>query len=233
MAAVAIAAVLVVAARFEANPIAGAAIIGACILCLTFRQRRDALVQRQARGLTTSRKQKAFLILSSMSLAVAIIGVSDLAFLTGYYGFMRIINLHLWSHWTPYRDPGYMAIGAAIGLIVALRVASILRRKVSSCERSQEGHSNESVKLWPVGLVALVGTLLVAEKLYERYSYCRWMADSHARPEAWGHDLNEAALHAWLNRWYERAAIRPWLPIHPDSVPRIFDKSRASEATGK
>jgi hypothetical protein len=44
--------------------------------------------------------------------AMAIIVVSDLAFLAGYYGFLGLAyETVVMSHWTPYDDPGYMATG--------------------------------------------------------------------------------------------------------------------------
>ena len=35
-------------------------------------------------------------------------------------------------------------------------------------------------------------------------------------------DWKKAARHAWLSRWYGRAAIRPWLPVHPDRLPEAL-----------
>lgn len=45
------------------------------------------------------------------------------------------------------------------------------------------------------------------------------MADYHAGPQALADGPEKAALHAWLKGWYERAAVRPWLPTHPVRVP--------------
>lgn len=57
----------------------------------------------------------------------------------------------------------------------------------------------------------------------ERYTFCRMMADYHAGPEARADGPKKAALHGWLRRWYKQAAIRPWLPIHPDRLPRNLE----------
>lgn len=74
-------------------------------------------------------------------------------------------------------------------------------------------------RLWPVALAALVAGAMAADEMRERYSFCRMMAAYHASPKAQVDVPNKAALHAWLSRWYEQAATRPWLPIHPERVP--------------
>jgi hypothetical protein len=53
----------------------------------------------------------------------------------------------------------------------------------------------------------------------ERYTFYRMTADYHAGPEARSDGPKEVALHAWLSRWYEWAAVRPWLPIHSARFP--------------
>jgi hypothetical protein len=142
---------------------------------------------------------------------------SDFAFLIGYYGYLRFAYYtDVRSHWTPYRDPGYMATGVFIGVALALCVASSLRRTFGGVEsRSLRRWLN----LWPVGLVILIGAAWGAMEIRERYSFCQQMAVYHAGPDARAEGVKKAALHAWLARWYERAAIRPWLPVHPDRVP--------------
>jgi hypothetical protein len=45
------------------------------------------------------------------------------------------------------------------------------------------------------------------------------MAECHGSPQVEIDVPNKTAFHAWLKRWYERATIRPWLPVHPDHIP--------------
>jgi hypothetical protein len=220
MVAVAILAVCLAATRAESAPGAAIAIIGTCVSYLAYKRYSDAMSLRLARGLTTSRSQKAGLLLASATIASAVIGLSDIAFLIGYYGYLKLAHeTVVRSHWTPDRDPSYMATGMIIGVILALGVASSLRRTVCSQKRTESGHPRRWLKLWPVGLVILIGASWGAEEMRERYSFCRMMADYHAGPKAKADGLKNAALHAWLKQWYERAAIRPWLPIHPSRVP--------------
>ena len=201
-------------------PGAAIAIVGACISYLAYQRYSEAVSLRQTSGLTTSPSQKVGLFLGSVTMAGVVIGLSDIAFLTGYYGYLKVAyETVVMSHWTPYDDPGYMATGGIIGVILALCVASSLRRTVCSHKRTDSEHPRHWLKLWPVGLVMLMGTSLGAEQMRERYSFCRMMAEYHAGPEAKADGLEKAALHAWLKRWYERAAIRPWLPVHPRRVP--------------
>lgn len=220
MVAVAIVAVSLAAARAESAPSAAIAIVGGCISYLAYKRYTEAVSLRRASGLTTSPSRKMGMFLASVTVAAVVIGLSDIGFLTGYYGFMKIAyNIVVMSHWTPYDDAGFMATGGMIGVVLALCVASSLRRTVCSHQRTEPGQPRRWLKLWPVGLVMLIGASLVAEEMRERYAFCRMMAEYHAGPEAKADGLKKAALHAWLKRWYERAAIRPWLPVHPRHLP--------------
>lgn len=218
MAAVAIAAVCAAATRPESAPSAAVVIIGACVLVLAHHMYSEALAQRLAGGATIGPTQRAVLSLASAALASAVIGLSDLAFLAGYYGFMRLAyQTVVMSHWSPYDDPGYMVVGVAIGMPLALCVASSLRHTVWAPGGLR--HPRWWRELWPVALAVCVGTLWFADEMRERYSFCRRMADYHAGPETRVDVPNKDALHDWLSRWYERASVRPWMPIHPDRVP--------------
>jgi hypothetical protein len=133
MVAVAIVALLLAAVRVESAPGSGIAIVLSCIGYLAYKRYSESVAPRLAGGATISRSRKAGLILSSSALAATIIGLSDLAFLAGYYGFLRIAyEVVVMSHWTPYRDPGYMGLGVVIGGILALSVAWSLRHFVWS-----------------------------------------------------------------------------------------------------
>ncbi|WP_406694587.1 hypothetical protein V5E97_26305 [Singulisphaera sp. Ch08] len=217
MAVVAIVAVSLAAAQVESAPRAAIAIIGACLFYLGYERYSAALTQRRVRGLTTSGLQKAVILLDSAIFSVSVIGFSDIAFLIGYYGFMKIAyKAVVMSHWTPYNDSGFMATGVVIGGILALCVASSLRRTI---DREKLRYSHRWLNLWPVGLVIFLGIVLGSEEMRERYSFCQMMAAYHAGPNAQMDGLKNAAAHAWLRQWYERASIRPWLPVHPDRVP--------------
>lgn len=77
-------------------------------------------------------------VLASTTLAAAVIGLSDLAFLAGYYGYLRLAyQTVLMSHWTPYVDPCYQATGVVIGVSLALSVASALRHTVCPPDASK------------------------------------------------------------------------------------------------
>jgi hypothetical protein len=67
--------------------------------------------------------------LASAAIAAAFIGLSDLAFLAGYYGYMEYSeSTDRTCHWTPYRESDYVATGVSIGFVLALCVASSMRR---------------------------------------------------------------------------------------------------------
>ena len=218
MAAVAIVAVSLAAARAESAPAAGIAIIGACASYLGYKTYSGGVTKRQASGLTTSRFQKAGLILGSTTFAASVIGISDLAFLSGYYGYLELVEASvIMTHWTPYNDPGHMTTGVVIGVALALCVASSLRRTFGGAEPR---YPRRWLNLWPVGVVNFIGAAWGAKELRERYSICQMMASYHAGREARAEGAKKEAVHAWLRRWYERAAIRPWLPVHPDRIPR-------------
>jgi|GEM_PF-3232584 len=221
MAAVAIAAVTLAAARTENAPSAGIAIVLACISSLAYKKYSEAISLRQASGLTTSPLQKSGTLLTSGIVAAVVIGLSDIAFLTGYYGYLRGADkIIVASHMTPSVTPRFMVIGSIIGITLALCVASTLRRAVYMNDRPKSRHPRQWLKLWwPVGLTIVIGVLSFADYMWERYSFCRMMAEYHGGPKAKAVGLGNPALHAWLKQWYERAAIRPWLPVHPDRVP--------------
>jgi hypothetical protein len=164
------------------------------------------------------RRHRAALALASAGIAAWIIGASDLAFLAGYYGFLRLAyQTVVMSHWTPYGDPGYLGMAAVIGVVLALPVTSSLRGAL--WPPGKPSLPRRRLKRWPFAVGICVGSLLIADEMRERYSFCRMMAAYHASPEARADAPNQAALHDWLRRWYEQAAIRPWLPIHPDRIP--------------
>ncbi len=220
MAVVAVVAVCAAATRPKSARSAAVAIVGTCVLVLAHKGYTEAVARRLADGAAISRSQRASLALASATLAAAVLGLADLAFLAGYFGFLRLAyQTVVMSHWTPYDDPGYQVTGVVIGVGLALSVASSLRHTVWPFGASKMPRRWRWRWLWPVALAALVAGALAADEMRERYTFCRMMAEYHAGTEARADGPKKAAVHDWLRRWYERAAIRPWLPIHPNRLP--------------
>src|SRR4051812_4691418 len=74
-------------------PVAGILIVAACVSVLAYRGFVVAVSRRTAGGLTTSRLRKAALLVNSAVLAASLIGLSDLAFLAGYHGYMLLTRM--------------------------------------------------------------------------------------------------------------------------------------------
>jgi hypothetical protein len=219
MAAVAIAAVDL-ATPVESAHVAMIGAITACIAYLAYNRYSEAVSLRQTSGLRTGPAQKAGVLLSSVALALVVVGLSDLAFLIGYHCFLKAADgIVLTNHWSAYDDPNYIATGAVIGSALALWVALCLRRAVHAHDRPDSWRTWRWLKLlWPVLLVIVLGTLFVGHHVWKRYCFCMRMAEYHDTwPMAEG--PRGAAAHAWLKQWYKRTAIRPWLPVHPEQVP--------------
>jgi hypothetical protein len=221
MIAVAMMAVSLAAVQVRIAPSAGLAIIGSCAGYLAYQRYSESVTQREAGGLTTGPARKAWLLLVSGAVAAIIIGLSDLAFLAGYYGFLRMaFEVIVVSHWSPYGDPEYMCMGGVLGVTLALLVASSLRRTIWSREWVGSKQIRRWLELWPVVIAGLVGLTLGIDEMRERWKFCSTMVVYHTREEIIAHDAKTAALHASLKDWYRYTTWRPWLPIHPESPPR-------------
>ncbi len=133
MAVVAIAAVACAVGREHGGLAAGAALVCACIIALASIRYADFMGLREVQGLATSRTRKALIALNAMVVAVLVIGLSDLAFLAGYFGYMKLFP-RISSRWTQYDDPSWMAMSAAAGTALAVRVAIALRRRLWSLQ---------------------------------------------------------------------------------------------------
>ncbi len=198
----------------------GTAIVGACVVCLAYKRLSNVVSLRQAKGLATSRSRKLGLFLVSSAIATAVIAFSDLAFLIGRLGYGKTIDsIFAQNHSRVSDEPGHMLIGLGIGVSLTIGVASSLRRVFLSTYVTVFGHSRRWKMMRPVGLAILLGAVFGGELMRERYVHCQFMAEYHAGPQARIDVPNKAALHAWLSRWYERAALRPWLPVEPDRIP--------------
>ena len=126
--AVAIVSVCFAAARAETGPGTAVAIVVASVSCLAYTRYSEAVALRKVRGLATSRSRKAALLLVSAIIAAAFIGLSDIAFLAGYYVYMEYSRyIDGTCHWSGYREPDELAVGVSIGFILALCVASFMR----------------------------------------------------------------------------------------------------------
>jgi hypothetical protein len=173
------------------------------------------LARRRVEGVTTDAREVASILISSMVIAVTIIGLSDLAFLVAYH----VVDYVGPSH--PHHVPsGFCLPSAAVGLVSAILVASRLKHVIWAYGSYRRAPGREWVRLWPVAFLAVMGLTMVAAELRERFLYCRERADYHAGPEARGDGPGEAEVHAWYKRYYERAAYRPWLPIRP--APAVY-----------
>ena len=131
MAVIGVVALILAMMRVDAAPAVSICVFAACAWYLASRRFAEAMARREAEGLTTSRAQRARILVGSGCLAVLVIGLPDGAFLAGYYGYMEAIRaLGRETHWIPDYDPVHMAMGAVIGIASALYVASIVRRWV-------------------------------------------------------------------------------------------------------
>jgi hypothetical protein len=132
MVAVAIVAICCsVATHIESSLSNALAIIVSCAACLTYRRYFESLALRQARGLITSETEKRILLARSAMFAVMILGLSDAAFMTGYYGFLKVgFLLGVAARRSPHDDPVFIILGGGVGMVLALKVASWLRSTV-------------------------------------------------------------------------------------------------------
>jgi hypothetical protein len=216
----AIVAVTLAIIHVESAHSAAIVLVVVCISCLAYMRYSESISLSQERGSTTNPSHKIRIFLASVTIATIVIGLSDLAFLIGYYGYLRVADaIILTSHATPSSIPGHMMVGWVFGILLALSVASCLRRTVWIQDRRKSWPARRCLKLWwPVGLLIMIGLLLVVDYEWERYSFCVVMAEYHTSAESKSEGLKKTALHAWLKDWYKRAAIRPWLPVHPDRL---------------
>ncbi len=130
MLVIGIAALILAMVRMDRAPAPAVSIcvFAACAWYLASKRFAEAMVRREAAGLTTTRMQRMRILVVSGCVAVVVIGLPDAAFLAGYHGYMRAIRaMGIESHWTPDYDPWHMTVGAAIGIISALYVASLVR----------------------------------------------------------------------------------------------------------
>jgi hypothetical protein len=128
MAVIGVAALILAMSRVDSAPAVSVCVFAACAWYLASRRFAEAMEQRETEGLTTSRARRARILVGAASIAVVAIGLPDAAFLAGYIGYMRAIRITMHDiHWIPDYDPWHMAMGAVIGIVCALYVASVIR----------------------------------------------------------------------------------------------------------
>jgi hypothetical protein len=133
MAWVGVTALILAAYRVDSAPTAGALIISGSGLYLAYRRCDDELAWRAARGEATSRFQTIEIFVASALVSFTIIGVADLAFLLGFFGYMacwRSSHGVTDFHEIPDTSPEHILMGAAFGFFMALFVASFLRSAI-------------------------------------------------------------------------------------------------------
>jgi hypothetical protein len=128
MAAIGVSALFFAALRVEAAPAVGIPIVGACVCYLAYRWLTAAMARREAVGSATGRLQKARLVAMSAVVAMAIIGLADVAFLVGYFGYMEFMRApFIVARRVPYSEPRHVMMASVFGVTLALCVASMLR----------------------------------------------------------------------------------------------------------
>jgi hypothetical protein len=140
MAAVAVSALVLGVYRVDVAPSVAVVLILGSTSVLAYKRYSDALAQRANAKQVTTRSQKITLLLTSVIVAVTLIGLSDAAFLAGYLGYAVLIAelgfgyqnaLLLRAHLAgPQHEVQHLLIGAMFGFMMAMIVASALRRTI-------------------------------------------------------------------------------------------------------
>ena len=78
--------------------------VTACIAYLAYNRYPEAVSLRQTNGLRTGTVQKAGVLLSSVAIALVVVGLSEiLVFLTGYHAFLEAADAIVpMNHWSAY-----------------------------------------------------------------------------------------------------------------------------------
>lgn len=188
----------------------GAAIVAGSIVTLAivvFISRTPKRCGPQAR---MSRTGQAFLGLPSIAAATALIFASLLSFITFYELNSRLRTRR--THELLKIYPWGLAQGIIAAFVVAGRMKEFLGIQSRTTPRPR--------RLWPVAAVILIGLGILIFDLTDRRTFCLMMAEHHAEAMKSAADPNDVWQHAWLKQDFERRWIWPWLPLHPESVPR-------------
>ena len=207
-----------------------AAIMGACTVCLAYIRTSDILASRRAEEIATSRWQRSVIMLTSAAIAVAIVGFADLAFVLGYFGYLRFLaEIHIRSKQTPFADISLM--GLAIGFVMALVIASRLKGFLWTIGSTPRRDRPRWSTLWPLASIVAVGLWLGAVLMRERVEFCRKMVAYHAGRERVARRAKSASRHANLKEWYKHTMWRPWLPVAPVTPPAATQTGPPAQAT--
>ena len=110
-------------------------------------------------------------------------------------------------------------MGAIFGLLLALCVASSLRRTSWPHERPSLRYRDLALALCPVIATALIASSLSIEAMQSRREFCTMMIAYHEAAEKAALDAKSAAESAYLKEGFRYTMWRPWLPIHPAWPP--------------
>lgn len=150
-------AVAVIAAVLAAPRIGPAPGIVVCVLTLAWKRTSDGI----ASGLATSFPEKAALLGSSVVVAAAIVGLSNVAFLLGYYGHLEWEEAHAGrmcgASWSAYRDSDCIIAGVVTGAIPSLCVATLLRKMLWPIKRAPSELGSERRPLTLARFIKLLG----------------------------------------------------------------------------
>jgi hypothetical protein len=134
MAAVAVSALIVGVYRADVAPSVAVVLIVGSTSALAYKRFVDGLAQRVKEKRVTTRSQKITLFMSSVIVAVTLIGLSDATFLVGYYAYAKVLVPLSFGHQTTAwngrsREPELqeLLIGIACGFVMAMIVAGGLR----------------------------------------------------------------------------------------------------------
>jgi hypothetical protein len=137
MAAVAVSALVVGVYRADVAPSVAVVLIVGSTSALAYKRYADGLAQRVNEARLTTRSQKTTLFMSSVIVAVTIIGLSDATFLVGYYALGEVLLPLSFGHHTSAwigrsREPELqeLLIGITCGFVMAMIVAAGLRSTI-------------------------------------------------------------------------------------------------------
>src|SRR5262249_29841998 len=154
---------------------------------------------RVADGLSTSRGQRVGIAATSTAIAVAIIGAANLAFLLGYYGFLRSLAGIKDSYaLAKSHDALWKSIGFTIGIVLALALATRIRTALRSRGTSKR-ESWWSLLRFTAAL-AILGLLWGFVELRDRVATCRAAATYYAARVGLARDPESAAHFARMKR---------------------------------
>ncbi|WP_165247049.1 hypothetical protein [Paludisphaera soli] len=149
------------------------AVIGGCTGLVALLRYRDVLAWRASRGLETGRGRKFREALAAVGVASLVVGLSDLAFLVGFFGTVSPFGISWRAFVGPsggrcyVGEPADVGWQATKGLILATLVAGSLRRATWLPGATDWRRRGSYLKLWPVvvasaiGLIRLVTQVLV------------------------------------------------------------------------